>query len=97
MKLSTNASKIGYPVIIKATAGGGGKGMRICWDKDELKSNFDLAKNEAMVNFGNGDVYIEKYIEEPHHVEVQILGDHEGSMSFTWANANAPFKDHIKN
>ena len=75
-----NASKIGYPIILKATSGGGGKGMRICWDKEELKSNFDIAKNEAMVNFGNAEIYLEKYFEEPHHIEVQILGDIQGNV-----------------
>ncbi len=74
------ANKIKYPVILKASAGGGGKGMRICWDKVELKENFDLAKNESAVNFGNSDIYLEKYIEQPHHIEVQILGDQYGKI-----------------
>ena len=74
------AAKVKYPVILKASAGGGGKGMRICWDKVELKENYDLAKNEAAVNFGNSDIYLEKYIEHPHHIEVQILGDQYGKV-----------------
>ena len=73
------AEEIGYPIMIKAAAGGGGKGMRKVYNKSELTSSFDRAKNEALKSFGNFDVYIEKLIEEPKHIEVQILGDKFGN------------------
>ena len=72
------AKKIKYPVIIKAAAGGGGKGMRVCHNDVSLMSAFGIAQNEAEANFGNADVYIEKYIEEPRHVEFQIMADEYG-------------------
>ena len=74
------AKKIGFPVIIKATAGGGGKGMRVAKSNDEFERLFVLARNEAEAAFGNPEVYIEKYIEEPHHVEFQVLGDQHGNV-----------------
>ncbi|HLF18156.1 MAG TPA: acetyl-CoA carboxylase biotin carboxylase subunit [Candidatus Omnitrophota bacterium] len=74
------AKKIRYPVIIKAAAGGGGKGMRVCHNDVKLMSSFSLAQQEAQANFGNPDVYIEKYIEEPRHVEIQVLGDDYGNI-----------------
>lgn len=69
------AKEIGYPVILKATAGGGGKGMRIARSESEFESNFINARTEAQAAFGNGGIYIEKFIVEPHHIEVQIVGD----------------------
>jgi len=69
------AREIGLPVIIKATAGGGGKGMRIVWDEKEFEKAFQMARAEAEAGFGNPDVYIEKFIENPRHVEIQVLGD----------------------
>jgi len=75
-----SAKKIKYPVIIKATAGGGGKGMRICHNDVTLSSAFNIAQNEAEANFGNPDVYMEKYIEDPRHVEFQILADAHGNV-----------------
>ncbi|MDO8580240.1 MAG: acetyl-CoA carboxylase biotin carboxylase subunit [Candidatus Omnitrophota bacterium] len=74
------AKKIKYPVIIKAAAGGGGKGMRVCHNDMTLTSSFALAQNEADANFGNSDVYLEKYIEGPRHVEIQIIGDKYGHI-----------------
>jgi len=74
------AKKIKYPVIIKATAGGGGKGMRICHNDVTLVSSFTVAQNEAEANFGNPDVYIEKYIEDPRHIEFQIVADEYGNV-----------------
>jgi acetyl-CoA carboxylase, biotin carboxylase subunit len=74
------AKTIKYPVILKATAGGGGKGMRICRSDEELDQNFDVARREAEANFGNPGVYMEKYIEGPHHIEVQILADAHGNV-----------------
>jgi len=74
------AGEIGFPVIIKATAGGGGKGMRIARDPDEFTQLFSLAQNEALSAFGNGDVYVEKYLTRPRHVEIQVLGDQHGRV-----------------
>ncbi len=76
------AKKIGYPVIVKATAGGGGKGMRVVVTEETLKNAIIMAKNEAKAAFGNDDVYMEKYIEEPRHIEFQILGDSKGKVVF---------------
>ncbi|WP_431124783.1 acetyl-CoA carboxylase biotin carboxylase subunit [Flagellimonas flava] len=72
------AKKMGYPVMIKATAGGGGKGMRAIWSEDEMESNFESAVQEATAAFGNGGMYMEKLIEEPRHIEIQIVGDQFG-------------------
>lgn len=72
------AKRIGYPVIIKASAGGGGKGMRICHNDIRLASSLMTAQQEAEANFGNASVYIEKYIEKPRHIEVQIIADKYG-------------------
>ncbi|MCU0411380.1 MAG: acetyl-CoA carboxylase biotin carboxylase subunit [Bacteroidetes bacterium] len=74
------AGEIGYPVIIKATAGGGGRGMRIVRSGDELENAFRTASHEAESAFGNAAVYIEKYIEEPRHVEIQVMGDRFGTI-----------------
>ncbi len=74
------AAEIGYPVIMKASAGGGGKGMRIVWKEEELETAFLTASNEANVGFGNADLYLEKFIESPRHVEIQIMGDHFGNV-----------------
>jgi acetyl-CoA carboxylase biotin carboxylase subunit len=74
------ASNIGYPVIMKATAGGGGKGMRIVWNEDEIENAWDSAKQEASASFGNDGLYMEKYIEEPRHIEIQIAGDQYGKV-----------------
>ena len=72
------APKVGYPVIIKATAGGGGRGMRIVWKEEEMQGLYDSAFKEAEAAFGNGAMYMEKYIEEPRHIEIQIVGDQYG-------------------
>jgi acetyl-CoA carboxylase biotin carboxylase subunit len=72
------AADIGYPVIIKATAGGGGRGMRIVWKEDDMEAHFESASKEAEAAFGNGAMYMEKYIEEPRHIEIQIAGDQFG-------------------
>ncbi len=73
-----NAKEIGYPVIIKATAGGGGKGMRIIWEEKDFEANWDNARKEAKASFGNDGIYMEKYIEEPRHIEIQVAGDQFG-------------------
>ncbi len=74
------AEEIGLPVIIKATAGGGGKGMRIAQDLEQFSQLFGLAQNEALAAFGNGAVYVEKYLERPRHIEIQVLGDLHGKV-----------------
>jgi len=74
------ATEIGFPVIIKATAGGGGKGMRIAPEADQFSQLFGLAQNEALAAFGNGAVYVEKYLEHPRHVEIQVMGDNFGKV-----------------
>lgn len=72
------AHKIGYPVMLKATAGGGGKGMRAVWQKEDLLNAWDAARQEAKASFGNDAMYMEKLIEEPRHIEIQIIGDAYG-------------------
>jgi acetyl-CoA carboxylase biotin carboxylase subunit len=74
------AKKIGYPILLKASAGGGGKGMRIVRDAKEFQSAFEMAQSEAQNAFGDPSLLIEKYLENPHHVEVQILGDSHGNV-----------------
>lgn len=73
------ADKVGFPVILKASGGGGGRGMRIARNKNELTEAFSLASGEARAAFGNPDIYLEKYIEKPRHIEIQILGDRFGN------------------
>ena len=74
------AKEIGYPVILKATAGGGGKGMRIVREPDEFEESWDKARQEAKASFTNDGIYIEKFVEEPRHIEFQIAGDREGQV-----------------
>ena len=74
------AAEIVYPVIIKASAGGGGKGMRVVWEEKELEKAFQTASTEAESAFGNAAVYIEKFIENPRHVEIQVMGDQHGNV-----------------
>ena len=74
------AYETGYPVILKATAGGGGKGMRVVWNEDELEKAFDAAKMEAAASFKNDGIYLEKFVEEPRHIEIQVAGDQYGTI-----------------
>jgi acetyl-CoA carboxylase, biotin carboxylase subunit len=74
------AKAMGYPVMIKATAGGGGKGMRIVWAEDEIEKAYDSAKQEAAASFKNDGLYMEKFVEEPRHIEIQIAGDQFGNV-----------------
>ncbi len=76
------ASEIGYPVMIKASAGGGGKGMRIAWNDAEAKEGFERSKSEAASSFGDDRIFIEKFIEEPRHIEIQLLGDAHGNVIY---------------
>ena len=72
------AAEIGYPIILKATAGGGGKGMRIVWKAEDFEDQWDTARREAKASFSNDGIYMEKYIEEPRHIEIQVAGDQFG-------------------
>jgi acetyl-CoA carboxylase biotin carboxylase subunit len=74
------AKEIGYPVILKATAGGGGKGMRVVWAESELERAYDTAKAEAGASFKNDGIYMEKFVEEPRHIEIQVAGDRYGTV-----------------
>jgi acetyl-CoA carboxylase biotin carboxylase subunit len=74
------AREIGFPVIIKAAAGGGGKGMRVATEPDDFIRSFQLARSEALSAFGNGEVYVEKYLARPRHIEFQIMGDRHGNV-----------------
>lgn len=74
------AKEIGYPVMLKATAGGGGKGMRVVWEESELENHYHAARTEAKAAFGNDGVYMEKFVEEPRHIEIQIAGDQYGKI-----------------
>jgi acetyl-CoA carboxylase biotin carboxylase subunit len=74
------AKEIGYPVIIKATAGGGGKGMRVVWSEAEIEKAFETAKMEAGASFKNDGLYMEKFVEEPRHIEIQVAGDQYGNV-----------------
>jgi len=73
-------NEIGYPVLLKAAAGGGGRGMKVINDEKEMDNNFSIVKQEALSFFGNGDVYIEKFIDAPRHIEVQVIGDSHGNF-----------------
>lgn len=75
-----SAKEVGYPVILKATAGGGGKGMRVVWSEEEIEKAFDNAKTEAAASFKNDGIYMEKFVEEPRHIEIQIAGDQYGNV-----------------
>jgi acetyl-CoA carboxylase, biotin carboxylase subunit len=74
------AKEVGYPVILKATAGGGGKGMRVVWSEDDIEKAFENAKTEAAASFKNDGIYMEKFVEEPRHIEIQIVGDLHGQV-----------------
>ncbi|MDO9376289.1 MAG: acetyl-CoA carboxylase biotin carboxylase subunit [Bacteroidota bacterium] len=73
-------NEVGYPVILKATAGGGGKGMRVVWNEEEMEKAFDNAKTEAAASFKNDGIYMEKFVEEPRHIEIQVAGDQFGNV-----------------
>ncbi|MFZ4056921.1 MAG: acetyl-CoA carboxylase biotin carboxylase subunit [Ferruginibacter sp.] len=73
-------NEVGYPVMLKATAGGGGKGMRVVWNEEEIEKAFDGAKAEAAASFKNDGIYMEKFVEEPRHIEIQIAGDQFGNV-----------------
>ncbi len=74
------AKEMGYPVILKATAGGGGKGMRVVWSDGEIEKAYNTAKQEAAASFKNDGIYMEKFVEEPRHIEIQVAGDQYGTV-----------------
>jgi acetyl-CoA carboxylase biotin carboxylase subunit len=76
------AASVGFPVMIKAAAGGGGKGMRLVKSPAEMKSSFETAQSEALRSFNDGEIYVEKFIENPRHIEIQVLGDEHGNVVF---------------
>ncbi len=76
------SNEIGYPVMIKASAGGGGKGMRIAWNDEEAREGFQSSKNEAAASFGDDRIFIEKFVTQPRHIEIQVLGDKHGNIIY---------------
>src|SRR5207253_7245115 len=77
----TAVEEIGLPVIIKASAGGGGRGMKVVKDREKLLSSLEMARAEALAGFGSSDVYLERYVEAPRHIEVQIVADGKGGVA----------------
>ena len=90
------ANKCGYPVIIKAASGGGGKGMRIVWKEADLAENLSIASSEAEANFADGTVYIEKYLSDPRHVELQVIGDGTGGVAILGERDCSVQRNHQK-
>ena len=89
------AKQIGYPVIIKATAGGGGKGIRVARNENDLENGYRMTQQEAQTAFGNGGLYLEKFIENFRHIEIQVIGDQFGNVIHL-ANVTVQFKDVCK-
>jgi propionyl-CoA carboxylase alpha chain len=90
------ARKVGYPVMIKASAGGGGKGMRIAYNDEETREGFGSATNEAKASFADDRVFIEKYVEEPRHIEIQLIGDGHGNCVYLWERECSIQRRHQK-
>ncbi len=90
------AAGIGYPVMIKASAGGGGKGLRVAWNEHEAREGFQSCRNEARNSFGDDRVFIEKFIEEPRHIEIQVLGDAHGNLVYLWERECSLQRRHQK-
>ena len=90
------AHKIGYPVMIKASAGGGGKGMRIAYNDEECREGFQSATNEAKASFADDRVFIEKYVEEPRHIEIQLIADGHGNCLYLWERECSIQRRHQK-
>src|SRR4029450_8628000 len=76
------AGGIGYPVMMKASAGGGGKGMRLAWSEKDVREQFDSVRREGLASFGDDRILIEKFIESPRHIEIQVLGDQHGHLVY---------------
>jgi propionyl-CoA carboxylase alpha chain len=90
------AQKVGYPVMIKASAGGGGKGMRIAYNDEETREGFSSATNEAKASFADDRVFIEKYVEEPRHIEIQLIADGKGNCIYLWERECSIQRRHQK-
>ena len=90
------AKDIGYPVMIKASAGGGGKGLRVAWNDKEAFEGFSSCRNEARNSFGDDRVFIEKFVEEPRHIEIQVLGDAHGNCVYLWERECSIQRRHQK-
>jgi len=90
------AAELGYPVMIKATAGGGGKGLRVAWNATQTREGFDSCVSEARTAFGDGRVFVEKFIEEPRHIEIQVLGDEHGHTVYLWERECSIQRRHQK-
>jgi hypothetical protein len=90
------AKDIGYPVMIKASAGGGGKGLRVAWNDKEAFDGFSSCRNEARNSFGDDRVFIEKFVEEPRHIEIQVLGDGHGNCLYLWERECSIQRRHQK-
>jgi propionyl-CoA carboxylase alpha chain len=90
------ARQIGYPVMIKASAGGGGKGLRVAWNDKEAHAGFNSCRNEARNSFGDDRVFIEKFVEEPRHIEIQVLGDGHGNCVYLWERECSIQRRHQK-
>jgi len=90
------ARDIGYPVMIKASAGGGGKGLRVAWNDKEALEGFSSCRNEARNSFGDDRVFIEKFVEEPRHIEIQVLGDAHGNCIYLWERECSIQRRHQK-
>ena len=90
------AKGIGYPVMIKASAGGGGKGLRVAYNDQETAEGFVACKNEALNSFGDDRVFIEKFVEEPRHIEIQVLGDAHGNVVYLWERECSIQRRHQK-
>lgn len=95
-KAKKTAAECGFPVIIKAASGGGGKGMRIVWKEEDLEENLKIASTEALANFADGTVYIEKYIQNPRHVELQVIADGKGNVGILGERDCSVQKNHQK-
>jgi len=90
------AKSIGYPVMIKASAGGGGKGLRVAWNDKDAFEGFNSCRNEARNSFGDDRVFIEKFVEEPRHIEIQVLGDGHGNCVYLWERECSIQRRHQK-
>jgi propionyl-CoA carboxylase alpha chain len=90
------ARRIGYPVMIKASAGGGGKGLRVAWDDTQAHEGFASCRNEARASFGDDRVFAEKFVEEPRHIEIQVLGDAHGHCVYLWERECSIQRRHQK-
>ena len=93
---SRSRGKIGYPVMIKASAGGGGKGLRVAWNDTEAEEGFASCRSEAEASFGDDRVFIEKFVEEPRHIEIQVLGDAHGHCVYLWERECSIQRRHQK-